>query len=95
MKQSLLILIITLLWACSDNDSKNTSDQADSNVIDSISMTDDLIIFDSIGPCDDLLQFVAELEKLNWISDTSRLNKVNIYSELDRETIKYFNDRPF
>tara|TARA_B110000211_G_C14018129_1_gene526313 strand:+ start:223 stop:834 length:612 start_codon:yes stop_codon:yes gene_type:complete len=49
----------------------------------------------SHGPCIQIQEFVVDIEKLKWAADTQRLKKVGIYTELDREHVEYFNDRPF
>ena len=45
-------------------------------------------------PCKELISFVIEIENLNWVSDTLRLNEVKIYPQLDRQSMKIF-ERPF
>lgn len=47
------------------------------------------------APCIELQEFVIEIEKLNWVSDPARLNKVRIYDELEKQKVEYFNGRPF
>lgn len=47
------------------------------------------------SPIDEFQKFVKELESINWIADTNRLNKVSIYSSLDRSKTTYFDDRPY
>ena len=47
------------------------------------------------GPCIEIQNFVVNIEKLKWASDTQRLKKVRIYKELNRECVEYFNKRPF
>lgn len=46
-------------------------------------------------PCIEIQKFVFQIEQLGWISDTNRLKEVQIYPELDRDQISYFNSKPF
>lgn len=46
-------------------------------------------------PSQPLQNIAAIIQTSNWIPDTSRLKKVPIYQELDREGVQYFNGLPF
>ena len=46
-------------------------------------------------PTEELQKFVKDIEKLNWVSDTTRINRKQIYPELKADKISYFNSRPF
>lgn len=46
-------------------------------------------------PSVELQDFIKEIEKENWISDTVRLQNTPIYQELNRDEIVYFNNSPF
>lgn len=108
---SIIISISFLLWSCAENKPKSESldnemakETPIENVTDTIELEKEIkpekvesIFKNSITntPCIELQEFVADIENLKWVSDTNRLNKVGIYGELNRQKIKYFNDRPF
>jgi len=98
------ILIVLLIWSCSNQNDKNNLGQTDSKGIfidTTISANSNFdtqqIVQETFSgqPCIEVQEFVAEIESMGWIPDTSRLNKVGIYRELNRKQIKYFNNRPF
>ncbi len=45
-------------------------------------------------PIMEFVEFVQELEKQNWVSDTIRVESKNLYS-LEKKSIKLFNQNPF
>jgi len=98
------ILIVLLFCSCSDRNDKNELGQTNSSEITvdrtkSINLDVDTQQFVpttiSGQPCIEIQKFVEEIDSLGWVSDTSRLNKVGIYSELNRKQVKYFNNKPF
>jgi len=98
------ILIVLLIWCCSNQHDKNNLEQIDSKeiIVDSTQLinsnidTLQLLPTEISGqPCIEIQEFVEEIESLGWIPDTSRLNKVGIYKELNRKQVKFFNNRPF
>jgi hypothetical protein len=108
---SIILSISLLLWSCSKNQPKKeiiNTNKAKINIVETKIKTAKLTKeakpkkVDSVSkqiitnsPCIELQKFVVDIEKMNWVSDTTRLNKVSIYKELNREKIKYFNERPF
>jgi len=97
-------LIVLLIWSCSNKNDKNKLEQTDSKeiIIDSAKANNSNFDIKELEqstisgqPCIEIQEFVEEIESLGWIPDTSRLNKIRIYSELNRKQIKYFNNRPF
>lgn len=108
---SLIISILIFLWCYSEDKTKDktiSTQIAEQNAIKVNSDSSELVIEvesekrDSVSedllanaPCVELQDFVADIESLKWISDTVRLKKVEIYGELNRQKIEYFNNRPF
>jgi hypothetical protein len=73
---------------------------------DSLNFTNSIIQKDTIiksstksnilnEPCNEIKEYVLKIEKDGWISDTARLSQVQIYKELNRKDIFFFNDKPF
>lgn len=103
---SLFILFSFFVWSCSEKkpNSKILKQDTTEVKIEVVKM-DTSIALDQIKsknvisitnePCTEIKEFVADIENLNWVADTNRLKKIGIYSELDRENVTYFNDRPF
>lgn len=108
---NIILSITLLIWSCSENKPNGESidtQNLEENIVkiknDTIELTKeiksekvDLVSKQVItnAPCIELQEFIIDIEKLKWVSDIDRLNKVGIYGELDRQKIKYFNDRPF
>lgn len=108
---NIIIAISVLLWSCSQNKPKRENIDVQKNektIVETKKDTSELIKeitiekVDSIeqylikkAPCIELQEFVVDIEKLNWVPDNKRLHKVNIYEELDRQKVEYFNDKPF
>jgi len=108
---SIILLISLLLWSCSKNQPKKeiiNTNKAKVNIVETKIKTTKLTKkvkpekADSVSkqiitnvPSIELQEFVVDIEKMNWVSDITRLKKVSIYKELNREKIKYFNNRPF
>jgi hypothetical protein len=91
------LLIPFIFLSCFDKVSENQKD--DDEKIHSIDSTEiDFPVKENLAfiqPCEELQKFVKEIEKLNWVSDTARINSKRIYSELNAEKINYFNGSPF
>ncbi|MFD2564776.1 hypothetical protein [Aquimarina rubra] len=108
---NITILISFLLWSCIENNAKSdtiSSKRIEKTIVeietDTIELTKKVEPekVDSISkrgisnaPCTELQEFVIDIEKIQWVSDTNRLKKVGIYGELERKKVKYFNGRPF
>lgn len=111
MRRLGIIIILILLWSCSENKSKNktgVTQKADQSTVqietDTTQLEDkkntekkdsiDQQIIENV-PCLELQEFVIEIESLNWVSDPTRLNKIGIYGELNRQKVKKFKNKPF
>jgi hypothetical protein len=82
--QIIYLLIPFIVFSCIDKVRDNQIEEEES--IHSIT-------FDQ--PCEEFQKFVKDIEKLNWVSDTTRINRKRIYPELKSDEISYFNNRPF
>jgi|GEM_PF-2369321 len=111
MKISALLILTTLfVWSCFEKTQRNEASNQEvipdefhelnkhsPNSITkkeskNIELTEDTI---SNTPCIEIREFVVDIEILGWIPDTNRLNKRRLYKELNRESVNYFNGRPF
>lgn len=101
MKNLIIIVIFfSICWSCSNKKNKIKSPQVQevkTIITPSLSAIEDfdkkIELIDK--PCKEIISFVADIEKINWISDTNRLKKVRIYNELNRNQIKSFSNHPY
>lgn len=93
-KLSCIILILLVYWGCSENMAKSRIIYTQKTRQNEKSNSTNNKKIKNI-PCIEIQEFVVDIEKMNWISDTIRLNKVVDYSELNQKKIKYFNYKPF
>ncbi len=95
-------MIVLVFLSCSTN-----NEQKENNVeenLDTIRIQDDstsskeVLVESNInnkGPIKYFIDLTDTLDELGWSSDTARLNNVPIYSMLEYENLKLFNNRPF
>ena len=102
MKKALVFLYI--LFACCGCAEKQADSAPDSTLVSfkeetTTKLADVDNLYESSKtssePCREIQSFVVDIEKMNWVSDTSRLLKTSLYKALDRNQIRFFNKRPF
>lgn len=96
MKNLLLFFFLIIIVSC-NKQAKNTIIK-NPKVKKEVKTIDSIKVFEkrnSNQPIKEFQQFVENLEKDNWFSDTLRLKKVDIYSSLKNENVSLFNKRPF
>lgn len=98
MRQLIIPVLCSLLfWSCRGNSSKvktfeNQNKEAIAGEVETDTVQKSVIIN---APCAELQEFVLEIEQQNWVSDADRLRQMEIYKELNRQGVTYFNNRPF
>lgn len=108
MKIYLLILLSPcLLYSCLDNTSStNTTQKKEISPEKMLPKDTILSLQDSLpkistksanpnSPCLALQEFALDLEKMGWVADTTRLQKLALYRALNREQVQFFEGRPF
>tara|TARA_B100000508_G_scaffold4648_1_gene3719 strand:+ start:975 stop:1739 length:765 start_codon:yes stop_codon:yes gene_type:complete len=95
-----ILLIAIFAWSCSNGSVRNEAGLEKSKPIkiDRASILENALKESNVfkgKPCIEIQKFVEEIERIGWISDTNRVEKVGFYKELNRKNIEIFNDRPF
>lgn len=87
MKQIILVIVLSTFFACQNDDKNSPINKKHANQAT-------VTTKNSIEPTSNFLEFVTEIEGNGWISDTARINKVQLYG-LAKIEVRTFKDRPF
>lgn len=81
MKNTLILIVLFFAFGCNNDEQKKHSTKSNTKA-------------PPIKPRSEFLELVKEIESINWVSDTSRINKVGLYN-LKGLKVYTFNNYPF